>query len=168
MSKLLMQPPASQATAAWSSAKGKLETYQWGKAKGSHTQIYNKTAEQLKKGVVLPGPQVTRVERRMKNPACKKLTELADMDNPFSGIVLTTTVPDAPPGGPEYVWPMFCDSVRVRGLDGALKLLSKNKAKKTAFRKQFKNAAPLWWNPDAIWANWPAMLKELGIATGIK
>ena len=38
---------------------GKLLTYQWGKAKGTHTQIYNKTAEQLKKGMVLPGPRVT-------------------------------------------------------------------------------------------------------------
>jgi hypothetical protein len=39
----------------------------------------------------------------------------------------------------------------VRGLDLALNLLNKNKAKKTAFRKQFAQAVPLWWNPDAIW-----------------
>jgi len=165
VSKLLMQPPTSQATTAWSNAKGKLETYQWGQAKGSHTQIYNKTAEQFKKGVVLPGPQVTRVERRLKPPACKQLSLLAEMDNPFAGIVLTTHVPEAPAGGPEYVWPMFCDSVKVRGLDGALKLLSKNKAKKTAFRQQFKKATPPWWNPDAIWANWPAALSALGITS---
>ena len=53
----------------------------------------------------------------------------------------------------------------MRGLDLALKLLNKNKAKKTAFRKQFAKAAPLWWIPDAIWANWHKMLDELKIAS---
>lgn len=51
----------------------------------------------------------------------------------------------------------------VRGLDLALKLLPKHK--RTAYRKQFIKAAPDWWNPDAIWANWSKMLDELKIAS---
>ena len=163
MTKLKMQPAISQSSQAWFSTAGKLQTYQWGKPKGTHTQIYNKTAEQATRGVTIPGPQVTRVERRLKNPGCNSLTKLAGLENPFKGIVLTVKVPDPPPGGPEYVWPLFCDSVSVRGLDLALLLLPKHK--RTAYRKQFKKAAPEWWDPDAIWANWPKMLEELKIAS---
>jgi hypothetical protein len=99
MTKIKMMPPLGQTSQAWWSTGGKLQTYQWGKAKGTHTQIYNKTAQLHTKGIVLPGPQVTRVERRLKSPVCKQLTKLGEMANPFSGILLTTSVPEAPPGG---------------------------------------------------------------------
>jgi hypothetical protein len=163
MTKLKMQPKIGQSAQAWWSSDGKLKTYQWGKPTGTHTQIYNKTAEQLARGIAVTGPQVTRIERRLKNPKYKKLTDLAGMNNPFAGIVLTTSIPEAPPGGPSYVWPMFCDSVQVRTLDLALKLLPKHK--RTVYRNQFTKAAPLWWNPEAIWKMWPAMLDEIKIGS---
>jgi hypothetical protein len=92
--------------------KGKLQTYQWGKPKGSYTQIYNKTAAMQARGLAVSGPQITHFERRLKQPACKSHTKLAELDDPFAGFVLTTTVPEAPDDGPAYVWPLFCDSQR--------------------------------------------------------
>jgi hypothetical protein len=99
----------------------------------------------------------------MKNPKTNKLLDLAAMKNPFAGMVLVTSMPAAPPGGPPYVWPLFCDSVAVRGLDLAPKLLPKHK--RTAFRKQFATASPPWWDPDATWTHWPAVLDDLKIAS---
>jgi len=158
MTKLMVVPPKAVVSQTWNSSKGKLLTYQWGKVKGSYTQIYNKTAEMQARGLPVSGPQVTRFERRLKQPACKSLTKLAELENPFAGFVLTTTMPQAPAGGPPYVWPLFCDSVSVRGLHAALQLLPEHK--RPVYKKQFAKAAPDWWDPDAIWAQWPAVLEQ--------
>ena len=157
MTKLMIVPPKAVVSQTWSSSKGKILTYQWGKVKGSYTQIYNKTAE-LAARVYPFRPQVTRFERRLRQPACKWLTKLAGLENPFAGFVLTTTMPEAPDDGPAYVWPLFCDSVSVRGLHAALQLLPEHK--RPVYKKQFANAAPDWWNPDAIWAQWPALVEQ--------
>ncbi len=162
MSKLQLVPKKGSTVKTWSQ-DGKLQTYQWGKPKGSHIQIYNKSAQQQSKGKASAGPPVTRFERRFKPPPCKSLLELAAMENPFAGIVLTTTMPAPPSEGPAYVWLLFCDSVAVRGLDLALKILPK--AKRKAYRDQFKAAAPDWWNPEAIWSHWPTALAKLKIAS---
>ena len=158
MTKLKIVPPKAVVSQTWNSPKGKLLTYQWGKPKGSYTQIYNKTAEMAARGVPVSGPQVTRFERRLKQPACKWLTKLADLENPFAGFVLTTTMPEAPDDGPAYVWPLFCDSVSVRGLHAALQLLPEHK--RPVYKKQFAQAAPDWWGPDAIWAHWPTVVQQ--------
>lgn len=158
MTKLKMVPPKAVVSQTWSSSKGKLQTYQWGKPKGSYTQIYNKTAEMQARGLAVSGLQITRFERRLKQPACKSLTKLAELDNPFAGFVLTTAVPEAPDDGPAYVWPLFCDSVSVRGLHAALQLLPEGK--RPVYKKQFAKAAPDWWDTDAIWAQWPALIEQ--------
>jgi hypothetical protein len=95
------------------------------------------------------GPHIVRFERRLKDPGCKSLAKLAQLENPFAGFVLTTTLPQAPHDGPAYVWPLFCDSVGVRGLHAALQLLPEHK--RPIYKKQFASTAPGWWNPDAIW-----------------
>lgn len=103
-------------------------------------------------------PPVTRFERRLKQPACKTLTKLVELENPFSGFVLTNAMPQAPEGGQDRVWPLFCDSVSVRGLHAALQLVSEGR--RPVYKKRFANAAPNWWNPDAIWAQWPALVQQ--------
>jgi hypothetical protein len=112
-------------------------------------------------GEEVSGPQITRFERRLKQ-SCKNLTELVTLENPFAGFVLTTTMPAAPDEGPAYVWPLFCNSVSVRGLHAALQLLPE--AKRPIYKKQFADYAPNWWSPDGIWAQWPAVLAESNIA----
>ncbi len=158
MTKLKVVPPKAVMSQTWSSSKGKLQTYQWGKPGGTYTQIYNKTAQMEAAGLDVSGPQITRFERRLKQPACKSLTKLTELANPFVGFVLTTTMPDAPDDGPAYVWPLFCDSVSVRGLHSALQLLPERK--RPIYKAQFAKAAPGWWNPDAIWAQWPGVVQH--------
>jgi hypothetical protein len=94
----------------------------------------------------------------LKQPACKTLTKLVELENPFSGFVLTNAMPQAPEGGQDRVWPLFCDSVSVRGLHAALQLVSEGR--RPVYKKRFANAAPNWWNPDAIWAQWPALVQQ--------
>ena len=161
ITKLKIVPPKAVVSQTWSSSKGKLLTYQWGKPTGSYTQIYNKTEEMKSRGKEVSGPQITRFERRLRQPPCKMLTKLAELDNPFANFVLTDTMPEAPDDGPAYVWPLFCDSVSVRGLHAALQLLPEHK--RPMYKKQFASAAPSWWNPDAIWAQWPAVIQEMKI-----
>lgn len=158
LTKIGIAPPKSLASQTWSNAKGKLETYQWGNPKGTLTQIYNKSAQMAKKGTPLPGPQTMRVERRLRQPKCKTLLQLKNLPNAFAGIVFTTTIPPAPNVKPAAMWPLFCDSVQVRGLNAALQLLSPTLRQR--FKKQFSDAAPEWWNPDAIWEQWPPALKQ--------
>ena len=161
ISKLKIVPPKAVVSQTWHNAQGKLETYQWGKPKGSHIQVYNKTAQLKSKGEPVEGPQVTRIERRLKQLG-KAPTQLGELPNPFAGLVLTEAIPPAPEGGPAYVWPLFCDSVSVRGLHAALQLLPEHK--RAAFKKQFAACKPDWWNPAALWAAWPAYLDNLRIA----
>ena len=159
ITKLKMVPKKAVVSQTWNNSKGKLETYQWGKPTGSYTQIYNKTAEMAARGAVVSGPQVTRFERRLKQPACKTLTKLTELENPFAGFVLTNAMPPAPQGGnKDHMWPLFCDSVSVRGLHAALQLVSEHK--RPEYKKRFANAAPGWWNPDAIWAQWPVIVQQ--------
>ena len=121
-------------------------------------QIYNKTAEMEARGKTISGPQVTRFERRLKQPTCKTLTKLAELENPFEGFILTNAMPLAPEVGKDRVWPLFCDSVSVRGLHAALQLVAEGR--RPAYKKRFANAAPDWWNPDAIWAQWPKVVLQ--------
>jgi hypothetical protein len=100
ITKLKMVPPKAVVSQTWISSKGKLLTYQWGKPSGSYTQIYNKTEEMKSRGIEVSGPQITRFERRLKQPSCKTLTKLAELDNPFAGFVLTSAIPEAPDNGP--------------------------------------------------------------------
>jgi hypothetical protein len=62
-----------------------------------------------------------------------------------------------------YVWQLFKRAADVEGLMGALALLPEEK--RTLYRKHLDANKQPWWNPDAIWANWPKMLDELKIAS---
>ena len=145
ITRLKMVPKKAVVSQTWNSSKGKLLTYQWGKPTGSHTQIYNKKAQMEARGKAVSGPPVTRFERRLKQPACKTFTKLVELENPFAGFVLTNAMPDfpeAPKGKKDRIWPLFCDSVSVRGLHAALQLVSETK--RPVYKKLFANAAPDW------------------------
>jgi hypothetical protein len=57
------------------------------------------------------------------------------------------------------------DSVKVRGLNAALAMLPDTEERRTKYRKHLNAHTQPWWKPDAIWAQWPAMLDELKIAS---
>lgn len=57
-----------------------------------------------------------RIERRLVNLGVK-LHDLPALTNPFADMQLTENMPSAPSNVDEGFWAMFCDSVKVRGLD---------------------------------------------------
>ncbi|WP_204378160.1 hypothetical protein [Tardiphaga robiniae] len=149
-------PKQGLSTKEWTVA-GKLQTLVLGKKGGNQTLIYNKKAQQLGQGKPWEGKATVRVERRMLNPAIKKLSSLPDLPNPFAALSLTELL-NAPPTEKEWLWSLFKDSVSVRGLPAALARLPK--AKRTLYRKHLESQPHQLWGPSVIWTNWLAALGE--------
>jgi hypothetical protein len=143
---------------------GHLETIVFGKASGNQTKIYNRGKKRTDKGQKWLGPVTTRVERRLR-PQGLKLAELPKIANPFADIILPASSIPAPPDEPEtktYLWALFQDSIKVRGLTGALNLLPE--AKRTTYRAWLKQHPVPWWSPQAIWMQWPDYIADLRIS----
>lgn len=158
MHQFLLLPAQGLASTCVYNAKGKLKTVYIGKKEGSQTVLYSKSAEQASKKVFLPFPTV-RLERRLRNPKVHSLTQLGAMENPFKALKLVETMPPAPDISPPWVWPLFLDAVAQRGLVPALLLLPEKQ--KTAYRKHLDQHQVGWWDPDAVWAQWPKALSVL-------
>lgn len=137
---------------------GKLKTAYLGKAKGNQTAIYSKSFEQKSKGKAII-PSTVRLERRLRSPKIKSLNQLENHDNVFADMQLVKPMPSAPSGYGKWVWHLFLDSIAVRGLPSALARLPEKE--RTKFRKHLKDQAIGWWDPEAIWARWPAVVSEL-------
>lgn len=86
-------------------------------------------------------------------PIALEIDDLGWAKNPFAGMAFTM-MPGPPPGEKEWRWSMFEDSVKARGLENALALLPTDR--RTEYRAYLKQHPKPWWNPEAIWANWPA------------
>lgn len=148
---------------AWGK-NGQLETIVFGKAAGNQTKIYNRGKKRTDKGQKWLGPVTTRVERRLR-PQGLQLTALSKIANPFAGIILPTSSIPAPSDEPDtktYLWTMFQDSIKVRGLTGALNVLPE--AKRTTYRAWLKQHPVPWWNPQVIWMQWPDYIADLRIS----
>jgi hypothetical protein len=143
---------------------GKLKTITIGKPQGNQLKAYSKSYEiwakinKKKKG--LKGPPVVRIEQRLGRMKIN-LKDLAKLGNPFIKFKVVAH-PSEPPAKAnktwKKVWPIFTDSVAVHGLGPALKLLPANEM--AIFRKHFAAHAQSWWNPEAVWAHWPEVLKQ--------
>ena len=76
---------------------------------------------------------------------------------------LVTASKGKPPGETKgYIWELFMDSVAIRTLPVALKLLPAEK--RTEYRKWFAQHPVNWWKPDLIWSKWVAYLDKTNIA----
>jgi hypothetical protein len=142
---------------------GQLQTYTHGKPKGNHTAIYDRKEKRIAKGKPWQGKEGIRIERRFKVPPVTKLPELPQMLNPFSEMKMISMPGPPPKEAKPYIWHLFRHAVEVQGLQAALALLPEEK--RTLYRKHLAAHTQPWWNPDAIWANWPTMLNELEIAS---
>ena len=157
--------PLQAATTKQWRVNGKLETYTHGKPAGNHTAIYDRKTKRIAQGKSWIGKEGMRIERRMKPPSIAKLTDLVKLPNPFKSMRLVS-MPTAPPAEQTkmlYVWDLFRRAADAEGLVGALALLPEEK--RTLYRKHLDANTQPWWNPDAIWKNWPKMLDELKIGT---
>jgi hypothetical protein len=154
-------PKKGATTKQWSS-DGKLQTYQHGKAKSSHTSIYNRKAKRIAQGKPWAGKQGIRVERRLINPGIA-VTALPELLCAFSGIDMVQRHIGPPITEQKpYIWHLFQNASEHMGMEAALGLLRVDKRK--AYRKHLKANLVDWWDEDAIWAGWPKMLSDLKIA----
>ena len=137
---------------------GKLQTFVLGTKKGNQTILYNKKAQRVSQGKKWPGKATVRIQRRLRNPSPNLLSSLHKLPNPFKAAKLLKM--PGPPASEKksYMWSMFTDSVSVRGLPAALKILPAER--RTAYRKHLKHCEHELWTPDQIWAKWPACLAE--------
>jgi hypothetical protein len=152
MDEFLFLPQQGTTTREWG-VDGHLESQYSGKSQGNYTAIYSVKKKRIAKGQPWTGKSVVRVERRLRYPSPKKLSDLAKLENPFAKMVLTTVMPQPPDPKKAWEWSMFEDSVNVRGLAKALALVPENRRKQ--YRDYLKQHPKPWWNPEAIWAQWP-------------
>ena len=150
----------------WKS-NGKLETITCGKRKGNQTLIYDRGAKRTAFKQSSEGKNGVRIERRLvKKMSTLLVSELTNFSNPFSAMSFVSDLgilpPPKLPSSSEWIWPMFCDSVKQRSLQGALALLSEER--RTQFRTHLKLYSADWWKPDLMWAHWKEMLKEMHLS----
>ena len=162
MDGFLFLPQQTLTTMQWK-VNGQLQSLVFGKKSGNQTSIYSRNKKRLAKGQSWSGEPEVRVERRLTNLKHQMVSSLPSLPNPFSAMQMTLNLPGPPPDGKAWEWLMFEDSVNVRGLCPALALLPEER--RTKYRKHLAAHPQPWWNPDAIWAQWPAMLDELKIAS---
>lgn len=156
--------PKQAATEMQWGVGGHVETFRHGLPKGNQTVVYSVKKKRQKQGKPWLSKSVVRVERRLRNPAVNKLSDLGKLPNPFAGMTLAHNMPGPPAGKNEDKrWSQFEDSVNVRGVRAALALLDEDR--RTRYRLHLKQHTLPWWNPEAIWAKWPAVVEDLKIAS---
>lgn len=158
MDEFLFMPQQGKSAMKWG-VDGHLQSFRLGLPKGNQTLVYSVKQKRLAKGQVWAGKSVVRVERRLRNPPTKKLTDLEDLKNPFASMVLTEVMPPPPKSEKPWQWSMFEDSVHVRGLAQALALLPEDR--RTKYRAHLKTHAKPWWHPDDIWLHWKSAYTPL-------
>jgi hypothetical protein len=137
---------------------GKLQTFVLGTKKGNQTILYNKKKQRLSQGKKWAGKATVRIERRLRNPSHYKLSSLNKLPNPFlAAKLLKMPGPPASEKKP-WMWSLFTDSVSVRGLPAALKILPAER--RAVYRKHLAQSEHELWTPDEIWAKWPDCLAK--------
>lgn len=161
MDSIWLLPKKAGGTHHWRSNKG-IETIKWGKRNGNETMVYSRKAKREAQNQEWDKIADVRIERRLRQQK-RQVSDLKSMPNPFEGIVISPNIPGPPELKPssEYIWPLFTDAVKVRGLVPALNLLPANR--KAQFRKHIKDNGFEWWKPEEIWKGWVPMLNELKI-----
>jgi hypothetical protein len=157
--------PLQGATTRQWRVNGKLQTYTHGKPNGNHTAVYDRKEKRIAQNKSWHGKEGIRIERRIKSPPISKLTDLPILPNPFSSMMMVS-LPKAPPSEQSkmlYVWDLFRRAADAQGLTAALALLPVEK--RTLYRKHLDAHKQPWWDPEAIWSNWPVMLDELKLAS---
>lgn len=163
MDEFWFLPPLSTGTVQYR-VKGALQSIYFGSAKGNETCVYDRQAKRLKQLDDWQGPPTVRIERRLRN-VNRSLAQLGSLPNPFSGMSLIPHIaapPSTLPEGKLYLWTMFRDCVRVRGVADALALLPEDQ--RVRFRKHLKSQASPIWDTHQIWQQWQLVLDELVLA----
>lgn len=143
---------------------GNLETAYLGlkkTGKASDLIVYDKLQEATDKHQELgySGIVHTRVEIT-KRGYTQKLSNLAEMKNLFEQV--TIVHPGAPPDGTDaWVWELFMDSCRLRGMGKGLALVPEEL--RVIFEAKLDEASARSWQPKKLWARWSMIVMQSGL-----
>lgn len=161
LDQLMFLPKQTSTTKEWSQS-GKMTGFQIGKKNGNHIQIYDRGAKRKAKGQPHAGKEGVRVECRLRYLKLP-IEDLSQLSCPFGRLTPVHAYCDCPPFEKKlYLWQFFLDSVSLRGLPAALKLLPEQK--RTRYREFLKQNVIEQWDLEGIWSQWQQVLGELRIA----
>jgi hypothetical protein len=163
---LLVSVDGIRTSGVWFGANGEPQTLYIGKRnRPIWFLIYDKRAERQAKGAeALPHDRL-RVEVRLAGKYLRHQAQPTDiasvMLRAFSSVRIVA-VPSYPQDSTEYVWGLFLDSARLRGLQAALRRLP------SRLRKQYtdrltKTAAVHWWTPRILQKLCTGSITRLGL-----
>ena len=137
-----------------------METVYLGDSKSkSRFVCYDKRKQLKTKGINLDHER-TRIEARLK--PMKPITQLSEITNPFSTLNIfdARKIQDGNKSDWKYI--QFLDSVRYRGLQGALKLIDPKERRK--FQEQLmKQAGVNWWDSGEIWESFQEAITPINL-----
>ncbi len=161
VSSVHVVPAQTRTVSTWGEEDG-VQTLYLGKPKSNQIVIYDRGEKRKAKGQDAPEYEGTRVEHRLKLGTSMPLGGLPDLKNPFASLSMIVKPPSPPPGETEEGWSLFWAEVAAHTLPEALKSLPVKQ--RTRYRQWLKQHPAPWWDPQAIWEQWPAYLDEIGIA----
>ncbi len=119
-------------------------------------KLYDKHLEQTKKGINIPKNTV-RIECRLSPKI--SIYDLSAVVNPFPDCIVDA-IPDGDIRLRDYDKIHFLDSIRLRGLHNALKLITPySRRKYHAWITEMTNSD--WWEPERVWQNWDNAINTL-------
>ncbi len=125
----------------------------------SKAKVYDKLQQQTDKSISPDYVGVSHARVEIQHGGTK-LNKLLNIHNVLKRIkvIHPTTVPA---GIDEWVWNLFLDSCRYRGIDEALKMLPEDQQGKAL--KVLKKAETETWRPKKLWEEWPETVAKYGL-----
>lgn len=150
----------------WFGVDGQPQTIYIGNGKGGiQFRIYDKRAQLQDTGGQAIDHERLRIEVRFRSTYLRRQKNPADIDSlmckAFSSVNIIA-VPPYPQDSTQYVWGLFLDSARLRGLQAALKRLPQ-RLRKQYQQRLIKTAAVGWWTPDILHRRCTASVTQLGL-----
>lgn len=156
----------------YTNAQGETETLYLGAKESNQVVVYDRVAKLRQENqsdfkqagtvmVMKPVPKypITRIERRQRKVSIP-VSNLLEIDNPFSGVVVYQPVPHQFPAT-LYRYPAFRNACQMRGYKRALAMMPP--AYRATYEKKLLASLAPWWDADSVWKHWPHALKNAGL-----
>lgn len=163
---LLVSVAGIRTSGVWFGANGEPQTLYIGKRnRPIWFLIYDKRAEKEAKGDAALAHDRLRVEVRLAGKYLRNQAHPTDiaslMQSAFSSVKIIA-VPSYPRDPKEYVWGLFLDSARLRGLQAALRRVPSRLRQQYSDRLA-KTAAVYWWTPRSLQKLCAGSVQQLGL-----
>jgi hypothetical protein len=148
-------------TVAYYGVDGVLETSYLGKKKGiTPFRVYNKTQEQLDKGIDPEYGLYPHLRCEASVIPQKPLYTLAAIANPFEELDIFRIAQATPPEA-HHNWVHFADSCRQRSISGALNVIPE--AVRSGYEMALGQSKIGIWQPQRVWEKWGKVVAESGL-----